>query len=337
MRTLVLAGLTMVTALTAGTASAQRLGAGAPYPRPGMVPPQQPGGGVPVMLPPPPMVRTQPDPARPYPAPARPPAGGYPNGGYQDGGYHGGGYQGGGYQSGGYHAGGTRWGTSVGGRWYGGTQAPGGWNAYHRPSRGHRVPNYWISPSFFIGDYAGYGLSTPPQGYSWHRYYDDAVLIDDRGRVYDSRGGIDWDGGAYAAGGDGGYTESSSDGYAYAEDSNGYAGQGGYAPRPPRGTGPVTTYRTGGYAGGYGAGYAAPGTTTTVITIQPAETVTTTTTEYVEEARRRYVAPRHVYHAARPVCGCQRVVYRTIVRPVVRPVVRHRVVRRPVEQPILGS
>lgn len=298
MRTLILAGLAMVTAFGASAADAQRLGgAGAPYPMPG----QQPGGGMPVTMPQPPMG-----------GPGMPGGPGYPRGGYPPAGYPQPGYPRQGFPQQGYPqqsypgpngprpgpGGGSRWGGSAGGRWYGGTNAPGGWNNYHRPSRGYRVPSYWISPSFYIGDYGSYGLAPPPQGYSWHRYYDDAVLIDTRGRVWDSVDGLDWDGAGY-----GGY------------ETSGYGDRDGYAPRPytpvPQGTqnGYVTTYQTGGYSGGYGGGYG--GGTTTVVTIQPAETVTTTTTEYVEETTR-YVAPRRVYrakrHYYRPVrrtCGCQ--------------------------------
>ncbi|MGH6782071.1 MAG: RcnB family protein [Sphingomonadaceae bacterium] len=86
-----------------------------------------------------------------------------------------------------------RWGPRVQGRWHAGWQAPGGWTAYHRPARGYVVPPYWFSPSFYVGNYAAYGLGHPPYGLAWSRYYDDAVLIDGRGTVYDSASGVDWD------------------------------------------------------------------------------------------------------------------------------------------------
>jgi len=89
--------------------------------------------------------------------------------------------------------GGSRWGNRVDGRWGGGVYAPGGWNAYRRPSRGWALPSYWFTPGFFINDYSYYGLGTPPVGYNWSRYYDDAVLVDGRGRVFDSVQGVDWD------------------------------------------------------------------------------------------------------------------------------------------------
>jgi Ni/Co efflux regulator RcnB len=114
-----------------------------------------------------------------------------------------------------------RWGGDVNGHWYAGMHAPGGWNAYRHPARGWTLPRYWIAPSFYIGDFNSYGLSTPPYGYSWSRYYDDAVLVDQRGRVWDSVGGIDWNGnddGYYA---DSGYANGSYPGDANYRD--GYA------------------------------------------------------------------------------------------------------------------
>ena len=119
--------------------------------------------------------------------------------GYRGGQVYGGGTYGGGTYGGQVNSGWTvggptygRWGQSVGGRWSGGMRAPGGWNSYRRPYRGWTLPRYWIAPSFYVGDYQSYGLSQPPYGYTWSRYYDDAVLIDGRGRVYDTVNGVDW-------------------------------------------------------------------------------------------------------------------------------------------------
>jgi Ni/Co efflux regulator RcnB len=86
-----------------------------------------------------------------------------------------------------------RWGSKVGGRWWGGVNAPGGWNAYRRPVRGWAVPVYWNTPRFYVSDWAAYGLAQPPRGYNWVRYYDDAVMVDSRGSVYDTASDIDWD------------------------------------------------------------------------------------------------------------------------------------------------
>ncbi|TCP98881.1 glycine zipper 2TM protein [Sphingomonas sp. PP-F2F-A104-K0414] len=86
-----------------------------------------------------------------------------------------------------------RWGSKIGGRWWGGANAPGGWAAYRRPHRGWAVPGYWNAPRFYVNDWSRYGLPQPPQGYNWARYYDDAVLIDQRGSVYDTVSDTDWD------------------------------------------------------------------------------------------------------------------------------------------------
>ena len=86
------------------------------------------------------------------------------------------------------------WGSSVGGPWWGGVNAPGGYASYRQPYRGYRVPSYWVSPRFNVSDYSYYALPQPLSGYRWVRYYDDAVMIDRGGSVYDYRSGIDWDG-----------------------------------------------------------------------------------------------------------------------------------------------
>jgi Ni/Co efflux regulator RcnB len=118
----------------------------------------------------------------------------------------------------------SRWGSSVDGRWWGGANAPGGWRAYRRPTRGWALPNYWIAPRFYVTDWQAYGLRQPANGYSWTRYYDDAVLIDSRGSVYDSISGIDWNRGddAYYATDDAVYAGSGQRG-GYAD--HGYDGQ----------------------------------------------------------------------------------------------------------------
>ena len=180
-----------VALLATGAADAQRVvahGPGASYPAPRM-------GGQPVTGMRPPMAPRPPVASRPPMAPRQM------------------GYRGQiGHQ--------PRWGNKIGGHWYAGMNAPGGWRGYHRPYRGWALPSYWISPSFVISDWSTYGLSQPPFGYSWSRYYDDAVLIDGRGSVYDSVSDVDWDG--Y----DGG--EAYADDSVYAEPDD-----RGYAPPPP--------------------------------------------------------------------------------------------------------
>ena len=88
-------------------------------------------------------------------------------------------------------------GTPMDGRW---GSVPGGWNAYRAPVYGYTLPHYWIAAPHYIDDYRGLGLPTPAFGYGWSRYYDDMVLTDRWGRVYDWRDGRDSrdrDGGDY--------------------------------------------------------------------------------------------------------------------------------------------
>ncbi len=255
----------------------------------------------------------------------------------QGGGWTRGGPQGGGQMRGGPIAGG-RWGTKIGGRWHAGMQAPGGWSAYRRPVRGWTLPSYWMGGSYFLSDWTNWGLTSPPHGYFWVRYYDDAVLVDRGGRVWDSVRGVDWDRGA---GGDAyAYAD---DGYAYAEARGGAGGSGygagyaapddadedhyrpapipaqpypgGYAP-PPRYGAPAAPTRgySGGYSGGYaqGSGYASGGyyvaPSVTTVVIQSAPVVTTTIVEEViEEEVVRYARPKRVYRAPAPVKRVKRV------------------------------
>lgn len=74
---------------------------------------------------------------------------------------------------------------------------------YRRPSYGFILPTYWRAPSFAVRNYSAFGLSAPVNGYQWSRYYDDAVLRNDAGRVYDYRQNVDWSqgGGSYAPNG----------------------------------------------------------------------------------------------------------------------------------------
>lgn len=88
------------------------------------------------------------------------------------------------------------WGPMVNGRWEAGYRAPGGWAAYRRLDRGAELPEFWRG--YRVPNYLALGLAAPPQGYSWVRYYDDAVLVDTRGRVWNSVGGVAWTGAAPA-------------------------------------------------------------------------------------------------------------------------------------------
>ncbi|MCA1197107.1 RcnB family protein [Sphingomonas sp. R647] len=215
---------------------------------------------------------------------------------------------------------GGRWGPMVGGRWHAGMRAPGGWSAYRRPVRGWTLPSYWVGGGFWIDDWSNWGLSRPAHGYGWLRYYDDAVLADRDGRVWDSVSGLDWSGG----GGGGSATAYAGGGYASAAAAGGGGGGGygaGYAApdyedegyedeRPARRSIPAQRYpggyappscaspcgaQGGGYARGYhGSGYYMAGPTVTTIVIQSGATTTTTVTEEViEEVEevRTYRAP----------------------------------------------
>tara|TARA_Y100000296_G_scaffold81065_1_gene107555 strand:+ start:74307 stop:75719 length:1413 start_codon:yes stop_codon:yes gene_type:complete len=73
-----------------------------------------------------------------------------------------------------------------------GTRFPVGAPAYVRPFRGFILPRVWIAPTYYIANWQGYRLPRPAQGFGWSRYYDDAVLTDRNGRVYDSVQGVNW-------------------------------------------------------------------------------------------------------------------------------------------------
>jgi uncharacterized protein YcfJ len=68
-------------------------------------------------------------------------------------------------------------------------------DVYRRPHRGFVLPRYWVQPTFYLSNFGSYGLSAPSNGYYWSRYYDDAVLTDNRGYVQDYRSDVNWDGG----------------------------------------------------------------------------------------------------------------------------------------------
>lgn len=234
---------------------------------------------------------------------------------------------------------GNRWGGMVNGRWYAGAQAPGGWGAYRRMGRGHHLPSYWMGSGFRIPDYLSWGLAAPPAGYFWVRYYDDAVLVDDRGDVWDSVGGIGWADADAWSDSSGSYSNSysySSAGAGYRQpiqpvDPNDYYdGYSGGSVPPAGAIGAPPAAQVQGYYGSgqayYGGGsyqagaayYGAP-VGTTVIIVPGATTTTTTVTEeviestatttYVRAAPRRVVrkAPVRRYRAPAKccVCGCR--------------------------------
>lgn len=202
-----------------------------------------------------------------------------------------------------------RWGGHEQGRWWAGGRAPGGWGAYRRPVRGWVLPPYWVQPDWIIADWAGYGLPRPIRGHGWSRYYDDAVLIDSRGEVYDTIGGVDWDGvdadGVdYTWQDDGPVVAATRPGAPYAPPPRGgdrrtpvHDGHappalrhdpadvpppGYHAPPPPivthQGNATVTTTTTSPGPGRYADGYYYPAPTVTTIMIQNQPTAGETTT-----------------------------------------------------------
>lgn len=336
MRTLTIAAFAVMLGATTAPADAQRLGSQGGTTTGPMRPLPAPKVGGPGTYRPQPGGTTMPRPARwngNHQGGQH--GGGQRWGGQNNGGQHWGGQNNNGQRWAGQHRGGSRWGAQVGGRWYGGSHAPGGWNSYRRPVRGWTLPRYWIAPTFFISDWSSYGLSSPPRGYNWTRYYDDAVLTDGRGQVWDSVSGLDWDRYDDRDGYD--------DGYAYGPDGQDgeypYGGAGGSAgggyvqqdyqsaPPPPYGApygtprydeppvayapsrevvqqrGYSSGYSTSGYSGNYASsgyvsgGYWYPPATTTTVTVQSAPVIETTTT-YIDEVT---YSPRKVYRAKKKV------------------------------------
>ena len=153
-----------------------------------------------------------------------------------------------------------RWGHRIGGRWFAGFHAPGGWNGYRAPYRGYTLPTYWVQPSYRIVNFPTYGLYAPQTGQGWSRYYDDAVLTDSRGYVQDYRSNIPWDryDGGYAAED---YSEADygpamgADRGVYYGDERVYSGNGNPPPPPPvvyqQGTGQQDYRQTGYDQSGY--------------------------------------------------------------------------------------
>lgn len=76
---------------------------------------------------------------------------------------------------------------------------PGWWGgAYRPPVRGYIVPSFWLSPAYAVPDWEVYGFARPGAGRQWVRYYDDALLVDGRGMIYDTVSNVPW--GRYSRG-----------------------------------------------------------------------------------------------------------------------------------------
>jgi Ni/Co efflux regulator RcnB len=141
-----------------------------------------------------------------------------------------------------------------------------------RIDRGHMVPRFWASPRFHVRHWQMYGFPQPTAGHRWVRYYDDALLVDGRGRVRDGRYGMDWDrygdrwgyddSGIPVYVGDGDFQPDEQD-YAWVEGQGPAHGDGGWdyseyggGPGPQGGCAPAHPSPCGGGGGGYG--YAQP-------------------------------------------------------------------------------
>ena len=70
---------------------------------------------------------------------------------------------------------------------------PGRGFRHSRLRRGFVINPFWFSPQFHVQNWQVYGFSDPGADGRWVRYYDDAYLIDQGGRVRDTRYGMDWD------------------------------------------------------------------------------------------------------------------------------------------------
>jgi hypothetical protein len=57
---------------------------------------------------------------------------------------------------------------------------------------GAKVPKAWRDQRYALVDWPAYGFPQPGPGMRWMRYYDDAALIDERGRVVDVRHDVAW-------------------------------------------------------------------------------------------------------------------------------------------------
>ena len=66
-------------------------------------------------------------------------------------------------------------------------------SAYRHFSRGGTVPPLWRDDRFYVREWFAFGLTEPPYGQRWVRYYNDALLIGvSDGEVYDVIPDVDW-------------------------------------------------------------------------------------------------------------------------------------------------
>lgn len=222
-------------------------------------------------------------------------------------GFVGGGSWGGGFRPGGFWGGSPGWGGAWGSPVWSGSDGY-RWDRYYRPERGYRLPIFWLSPTYVVTDWGHYRLGSPAYGTRWVRYFDDAVLIDERGNILDARYGVKWGKAAsgaaaakrldYDLGYDEGYDDGYDDGF---EDGTG-KGRGKHG--AGAWSGHAASHERYGFSNG-NVVYAAPGVTTVVVQPQPAASVTTTTYEtvYAPRAKSKWRAsPRWSGKKKRCVC-----------------------------------
>lgn len=204
---------------------------------------------------------------------------------------------------------------------------------------GFVVGGFFFQPQFHVQNWQLYGFAHPGQ-HRWIRYYDDALLIDRRGRVRDFRERVAWDRYGERWGHDGHgipyyvgrgdyypdgrdydrvererYHGRGRGGWDYSDYGRGsYGGSHGYAPAPLTGCGPqpcvgygAPGYNMQGY--GYGGGYYMAPVVITETVVTPAAATTVVTEEVIEEVvyerRSARRARPHRPRAARP-CNCPR-------------------------------
>jgi Ni/Co efflux regulator RcnB len=154
---------------------------------------------------------------------------------------------------------------------------PGWWGgSYQPPVRGYILPSFWLTPTYAVSDWPGYGFAEPGYGRRWVRYYDDAVLVDGRGMIYDSVSDVAW--GRYERGPVPAYVGNAPDtlptyGADYDHDDEVTWQGGSYRSDRQIWAWPSKTIS----ANGNIVIVVPPGSTTT-ITFQPQQVVTTTTT-----------------------------------------------------------
>ena len=207
-----------------------------------------------------------------------------------------------------------QWGGTWGGRWNR-NMHPGRHFRHGRLRRGFVINPFWFGPQFHVNNWQVYGFADPGPDQRWVRYYDDAYLIDQGGRVVDTRYGMDWNRYGEEWGDDDGIPAYRGRGYGQEDEDeewvegreghHGGQGQvyhhgGGYGPGPMPGPG-YGGHGYGGYGYGYGGGYGY-GFYAYPIVI---ETITTSGGGYSEEIVEEYVEVRQRARShRRPRCVC---------------------------------